>query len=199
MNADFYLASKSPRRAQLLKDWGYNFKVLQSSNPDSTDESVLPGESAADYVQRVTIQKARWGLNFLKDNQLKLLPVLAADTTVVYKDTILGKPSSAEEAYEFLHMLSGTTHKVLTAVAVANDEGIDHLLNVTDVCFDSISDDELWAYINSGEPFDKAGGYGIQGKAGAFIKSICGSFSGVMGLPQYETAKLLTKHKISMF
>jgi len=178
------LASASPRRRELLRQVGVAFRVV----PADVDEAVLPGERPAAYVLRVARDKAAavWSRTGGP------LPVLAADTTVVLDGAILGKPVDRAEAVTMLGRLSGRTHEVFSAVAVQS--GPDHVadqVNVTRVTFASLEADWIEAYCDSGEPLDKAGAYGVQGAAGARIVRIEGSFSGVMGLPLYETCELL--------
>lgn len=184
----FYLASKSPRRRELLKDAGFDFDILLSKTSDSVNEDVLPGESPEDYVARVTREKAKWGQRDL------LLPVLAADTTVALNGKIYGKPADEKEAFEFLKDFSGQTHEVLTAVCLVDKGGKPReTLTKTFVTFRPLTDEEINSYIASGEPFDKAGGYGIQGLAGQFVEKVEGSYSGVIGLPVDETKALLAE------
>ncbi len=185
----FYLASKSPRRKELLTRWGYRFETLLSDQPDSVDENVLEHESADHYVQRIASEKSVWGF---KELGLPVHPVLAADTTVVMDGIIYGKPENTQQAYDFLSAFSGKTHEVLTAVAIAVSHDMKlEALSRSYVTFRPLTKAEILAYIATGEPMDKAGAYGIQGKAGAFVEKICGSYSGIMGLPQMETVQLL--------
>lgn len=188
----FYLASKSPRRKELLTRWGYCFETLLSDQPDSVDENVLDHESADHYVQRIASEKSVWGLKELSRIGLPVHPVLAADTTVVMNGVIYGKPENTQQAYDFLSAFSGKTHEVLTAVAIAVSHDMKlEALSRSYVTFRPLSKKEILSYIATGEPMDKAGAYGIQGKAGAFVEKICGSYSGIMGLPQMETVQLL--------
>jgi septum formation protein len=182
-----YLASRSPRRAELLQQMGVEFQVL----PSDIDESVTAGESPDAYVKRLARSKAAAGLAYMTSQGMPPHPVLAADTTVAVKGNILGKPEDDADAYAMLKSLSGGWHEVHTALAVAFKEKIEVALSTTRVEIALLEDDVIQAYIASGEPRDKAGAYGIQGPAGAFIKRIEGSYSGVMGLPVYETAQLL--------
>ena len=190
-----WLASKSPRRAELLRDMGVSFEVLQFTGMDGTayevDESVFPGEPPRDYVRRVAFDKALHAVSYLKDRGLLLRPLLSADTTVAIGDRILGKPVDADEAREMLSALSGRAHEVLTAVVVVEGDQIRQALSVSHVQFMPLSDSMIERYIASGQPFDKAGGYGIQGHAGIFVAEMKGSFTGIMGLPVHETALLL--------
>lgn len=188
----FYLASKSPRRKELLTRWGYRFETLLSDQPDSVDENVLEHESADHYVQRIASEKSVWGFKELSRLGLPVHPVLAADTTVVMDGIIYGKPENTQQAYDFLSAFSGKTHEVLTAVAIAVSHDMKlEALSRSYVTFRPMTKAEILAYIATGEPMDKAGAYGIQGKAGAFVEKICGSYSGIMGLPQMETVQLL--------
>lgn len=188
----FYLASKSPRRKELLTRWGYRFETLLSDQPDPVDENVLEHESADHYVQRIASEKSVWGFKELSRLGLPVHPVLAADTTVVMDGIIYGKPENTQQAYDFLSAFSGKTHEVLTAVAIAVSHDMKlEALSRSYVTFRPLTKAEILAYIATGEPMDKAGAYGIQGKAGAFVEKICGSYSGIMGLPQMETVQLL--------
>lgn len=190
-----WLASKSPRRAELLAGMGVAFEVLQLTDVDGAayevDESVLPGEPPKDYVRRVALDKALHAHAYLKDRGLALRPLLSADTTVAIGHRILGKPADAAEARDMLKALSGQTHEVLTAVVVVDGDEIRQALSVSQVRFMTLSDETIARYIASGEPFDKAGAYGIQGHAGLFVADMRGSFTGIMGLPVHETASLL--------
>lgn len=175
------LASESPRRAELLRQVDIAFRTA----PAAIDETVHADEGPADYVERVAIAKARTVHARLPD-----LPVLAADTAVVIDQQILGKPLDRADALRMLQQLSGRTHEVLTGVALVSDE-THYRLNVSRVNFRHISDQEAADYWASGEPPGKAGGYAIQGRAAAFIERIEGSYSGIMGLPLFETMQLL--------
>ena len=196
-----YLASRSPRRRELLAQIGVRFEPLlfrdgARKDPD-TDESVQAGEMPDDYVMRVTRQKARaaWERVIMRRG-IRRMPVLAADTTVALTSEIFGKPADRDDAVRMLQVLSGTQHRVLTAVGVCLDERLDLALNVSLVTFAAISEERIRAYAESGEPFDKAGAYAIQGRAGAVIERIEGSYRGVMGLPLFETAGLLRQFGI---
>jgi septum formation protein len=190
-----YLASKSPRRRELLRQIGVEFELLllrdQSPRGPEVSEEVLPGEKAEDYVARVTREKAEYASSTMTWRRLPLRPVLAADTTVVVDGRILGKPADAAEASEMLKALSGRTHRVLTSVAVHYGDETRQTTQVSEVTFGELSDEMIRAYCATPEPYDKAGGYAIQGLAAVFIKNISGSYSGIMGLPLYETAELL--------
>ena len=190
-----YLASQSPRRRELLKQIGIHYDMLLlRSDPRRTvsvDETPLAGEMPEAYVQRICRDKARAGWESLELRNLPLLPVLAADTTVTVGGKIIGKPDNNEHAAEILRMLSGTRHLVLTAVAVAFGERLEMRLSTTAITFDTLSEERIHRYLLTSEAHDKAGAYGIQGHAGAFVKHIDGSYTGVMGLPLYETVELL--------
>jgi septum formation protein len=190
-----YLASASPRRQELLRQLGVRFELFKMREaPGRTrdvDEATRPGEDAATYVERVAQSKASVAGNRMLKREWPAYPVLAADTTVVLGDSILGKPDGIEEAVQFLTALSGKTHLVYTAVAVHWQDRTQTLVSESRVTLRTLAQEELAAYIATGEPFDKAGGYAIQGVAAAFITRIEGSYSGVMGLPLYETAQML--------
>ena len=190
-----YLASRSARRRDLLKQMGVNFEMLllrEGAGRDADfNESELPGETPRDYVVRVARLKAEAGWLRLEQRRLMRHPVLAADTTVALGDNILAKPNDREEAVAMLKQLSGTVHHVYTAVAIKVHDSLREALSVTDVRFRELSDDEIRRFVATGEPLDKAGAYGIQGKASMFIESINGSYTGVVGLPIFETARLL--------
>jgi septum formation protein len=182
------LASQSPRRVTLLKQMGIDCLVM----PADIDETVLVNESPADYVLRLAQQKALATLKKL-DGQHAYLPILAADTTVAMEMEILGKPENDAEAFKMLKKLSGSTHQVHTAVAVAFNGKLKKKLNTTLVQMMPLTDAMINAYIATGEHKDKAGSYAIQGLAGSWVKKIEGSYTGVMGLPVHETAILLDK------
>ncbi|MDR2875843.1 MAG: Maf-like protein [Methylobacillus sp.] len=184
-----YLASRSPRRRELLGQLGIACEVL----PSDVDESVLPDETPEHYVLRLAREKALVCARRVAREGLADLPVLAADTTVCVDGIILGKPEDDADAAAMLRRLSGRCHAVHTAVAVARGGRVEIALSSTEVEFADLSAAEIAAYVASGEPRDKAGAYGIQGLAGVFARRIEGSYSGVMGLPIYETAQLLKK------
>lgn len=190
-----WLASKSPRRAELLGSMGVPFEVLQFKDDGGVlyevDESVHPGEPPRDYVRRVAFDKALHAVSYVRANGLPERPLLSADTTVALGDRILGKPADAAEAQEMLAALSGQVHDVLTAVVVVDGHDIRQMLSVSRVEFMVMNARMIERYIASGESFDKAGGYGIQGHAGIFVADMQGSFTGIMGLPVHETALLL--------
>lgn len=190
-----YLASKSPRRRELLRQIGVEFDLLLCREaiprgPDVTEE-VLPNEAAVDYVQRVTQEKAIVASAFMHMRRLPVRPVLAADTTVVVDQKILGKPADFDEAVNMMSQLSGRTHQVLTGIAVHHMHDNFHILQTSEVTFSKLTPEEIVAYCRTQEPYDKAGGYGIQGLAARYIQHISGSYSGIMGLPLYETCALL--------
>ena len=196
----FYLASRSPRRRELLHQIGVDHQVLtqriKSERGSDVNEDPLPGEKPRDYVLRVCRDKAESGWNRVIQRKLPLRGVLAADTTVCIGDDILGTPADAAEAADFLARLSGREHEVLTAVAFKFGERMETELSATAVRLRTLEPAEIERYVAGGEPMDKAGAYGIQGHAGAFITEIRGSYSGVMGLPLYETAQLLRRFGI---
>lgn len=190
-----YLASRSPRRRELLAQIGVGFELLLLREDNhrgvDIDESQLAGETPQQYVARVALAKAEAGWQRVQQRRLLQNPVLAADTAVVLGDRIMGKPANREEAMEMLQALSGRNHEVLTAVAVAGAGRVEQTLSSSSVKFGALSDDVIRRYVISGEPLDKAGAYAVQGHAAAFIEKIEGSYSGVMGLPLYETTQLL--------
>jgi len=181
------LASQSPRRRELLAQLGYQFSV-QASDIDETVESA---ETAYGYVLRLAEQKAQHVLSLLPQAERASSFVLGSDTSVVYKGKILGKPDSLEDCINALSLLSNSQHQVLTAIALASEEGMKGQVVTTEVTFKALTKAEMTAYWLTGEPHDKAGSYGIQGIAGQFAKTINGSYSAVVGLPLYETAQLL--------
>jgi len=182
-----YLASQSPRRAELLTQLQVPFQTLSSE----VDETVNPDEDAYSYVRRLAIAKAQAGWR-LSNGQL---PVLGSDTSVVFEQEILGKPKNKADCHRMLQLLSGKTHKVMTAVALVHKQGIESVVVTTDVSFKQLTDTEIDWYWHTGEPQDKAGSYGIQGLGGQFVTQIRGSYSAVVGLPLYETSELLKKIK----
>jgi len=196
-----YLASRSPRRRELLAQIGVKFEPLlfrEGPRQDAdTNEAVRPGEQPDDYVRRVTMLKceAAWQRIVMRRG-LRRMPVLAADTTVALATEILGKPTDRADAERILKLLSGTRHRVLTAVAVGFEQRFELTVSESLVTFGTLDDSRIQTYIQSGEPFDKAGAYGIQGRAGAFVERIEGSYSEIMGLPLYETVQLLAKFGI---
>jgi septum formation protein len=192
-----YLASRSPRRRELLHQIGIDFDTVvfrDGMRADSeTDETPMSGESPVLYVERVARAKAMHGLRIVEERRLPMRPVLAADTTLELDGEIIGKPVDMADAAAILRRLSGRTHRVLTGVAIDHQRRTEYLLSTSEVRFRQIDDDEIRHYVISGEPMDKAGAYGIQGRAGLFVEHISGSYSGVMGLPVCETGELLKK------
>ena len=190
-----YLASQSPRRQQLLTQIGVPFEVLLPQDVAAAEEleRVLPGETPLAYVQRVTLLKLQLAKTECTRLAWPVHPILCADTTVALGALILGKPHNAEEAKDMLQRLSGQTHQVFTAIAIAHGRKTLRALSRSKVRFDTLSAQEIEAYVASQEPMGKAGAYGIQGLASGFIRSIQGSYSGIMGLPLFETTRLLRK------
>jgi len=187
-----YLASRSPRRRDLLDQLRVDFGVLDLE----IDESFPAGEAPEALVRRLAVGKAEAGLALLAAGTTDT--VIGADTIVVVDDEVLGKPRDADHACELLGRLSGRCHRVLSAVAVASTAGTDVRVSASRVCFRSISPQECAAYAATGEPLDKAGGYGIQGRGAAFVRDLQGSYSGVVGLPLYETAELLREAGVAL-
>lgn len=199
-----YLASRSPRRAELLKQVGIEFEplLLREAPPrrPDVDEARLAGEPGSDYVCRIARAKAEIGYSRVLERGLPNLPVLAADTAVVLNQDVMGKPRNAAHAEEMLRMLSGRPHRVLTAVAVAaRKDDIRVRTSISTVEFRKLSEREICSYASGPEAHDKAGAYAIQGKAAVFISGMSGSYSGIMGLPLYETAQLLEESGITLF
>jgi septum formation protein len=188
-----YLASQSPRRSQLLEQLGVRHELLLPGADEDAEslETVLPCEAPATYVQRVTQLKLDAALARLKRRGLPPAPVLCSDTTVALGRTIYGKPEDGAQARRMLCELAGRTHRVLTAVAVGTPRRRLQALSESRVTFADMSSAQIAVYVASGEPMGKAGGYGVQGRAAAFISHISGSYSGIMGLPMYPTAELL--------
>jgi len=192
-----YLASRSPRRRDLLKQIGVAFELLlfRESGERGADvnESVRPGEAPDEYVRRISRQKAASAWIRVEQRRLRRMSVLAADTAVCLGSEILGKPESTAQAARLLTKLSGCEHRVLSAVAVQFEEHVELAVSESFVTFRELSPQEIARYVESGEPMDKAGAYAIQGRAAAFIKELRGSYSGVMGLPLYETSQLIAR------
>lgn len=190
-----YLASKSPRRRELLRQVGIEFEllILRDQTPRGPDvsEEVLDGELPDDYVKRVTKEKAEFAWDTLIYRKLPQRPVLAADTTVVLDKEILGKPADEKAAYAMLEKLSGKTHHVLTSIAVHHHNQTLQLTQRSEVTFATLTPEQIRHYCATTEPYDKAGGYAVQGYAARFISHISGSYSGIMGLPLFETIQLL--------
>ncbi len=190
-----YLASQSPRRRQLLDQLGVRYTLLLPDDADAAEalEAVRTGEAPAAYVRRVTRLKLDDAEQRLRDRQRPTAPVLCADTTVARGRAILGKPGNAQEAGDMLRQLAGVTHRVITAVAVQAGGSRHEALSESRVRFAPLGDDDIAAYVASDEWQGKAGGYAIQGRAAAFIEHISGSHSGIVGLPLFETARLLRR------
>ena len=192
-----YLASRSPRRRELLAQIGVRYHLLLfrervGEKPD-VDESVLEGEAPAAYVERMARAKADTGWRRMLQRNLPPAPVLAADTTVALDGRIYGKPENRAEAEEILAALAGKRHEVLTAVALKNQDWIEVALSTSEVQLKALSKDDIAQYVASGEGDDKAGAYGIQGRAARFVVEIRGSYSGIMGLPLFETGQLIDR------
>lgn len=193
-----YLASQSPRRAQLLDQLGVHHELLLAAHDEDAEalEAERMGELPAAYVERVTRAKLAAARQRLRSRGLPEAPILAADTTVALGRRILGKPRDAADAAAMLSALSGHTHRVLSAVAVAAGRRVLFALNVSHVRFATLSAADIDAYVAAGEPFGKAGAYAIQGGAAAWIERIDGSYTGIMGLPLHETARLLRQARV---
>ena len=195
MEPRIYLASRSPRRRELLTQIGVPFNLLLFRSGTRVDEQVdetpLPDEKVEDYVVRVARAKALFGDRLVQSRRLRPHPVLSADTTVELDGQIYGKPVDAADATAMLKAFSGRTHRVLTTVALAWQGKIEHRLNINEVRFRELSETEIRHYVQSGEPMDKAGAYGIQGAAAMFVAEMRGEHSGVVGLPLCETTMLL--------
>jgi septum formation protein len=198
MSPQIILASASPRRRELLAQ----INITPIIHPVDLDETPLPNEQPLAYVQRLAAEKSALCVATLNTKSAAILdtelPVLAADTSVVIDNRILGKPKDQEDGIAMLTLLSGRTHQVYTALSL---RGTQHwqAVSVTDVTFRNLTEVEMFAYWRTEEPSDKAGGYAIQGLGGLFVESITGSYSGVMGLPLFETAELLAKQGINLF
>ena len=198
-----YLASRSPRRRELLKQIGVPFELLllreDLRRGADVDETPLPDESPGVYVLRIAGAKVNVAVRQIAYRGLPQKPVLAADTTVVFDDRIIGKPENAKDAARMLRALSGREHQVLTAVALALREQVETQISVSSVWFNELTDTDIRRYVETGEPLGKAGAYAIQGRAGAFVTRIAGSYSGIVGLPLVETAELLKKFDIPLW
>lgn len=188
-----WLASSSPRRGELLTQLGVAFERLLPDDPVAAEalEQERPGEPPNQYVVRVTLAKLAAAREKQLSQQLAARPILAADTTVALGGRILAKPANTEQSRQMLRALSGKTHRVLTAVALARGNRTEHRLQISRVWFARLSAEQIEDYAASGDGLDKAGGYGIQGAAARFVRKIEGSYSGIMGLPLYETSQLL--------
>jgi len=208
MHPYIYLASQSPRRQELLQQIGVRFELLLAGSDEDAEslEAEIDDESALNYVKRVTLAKLQAAQKRLMQRDLKWAPILCADTTVAIsmngQKIILGKPKDHEDAKRILHLLSSKTHQVHTAIALLNQRSVTDLevgsgspplllVSSSEVTFKKLDDRLISTYITSEEPMGKAGAYGIQGLAACFIENIQGSFSGIMGLPLFETAQLL--------
>lgn len=189
--ATLYLASASPRRRELLQQLGFQVQV----NAVDIDETRDPDEPPLDYCVRLAVQKNQAAVSRFQPG----LPVVTADTIVVLGDETLGKPNNRDAVIDTLLRLSDNQHQVITAIAVHHQGQLLHDYQISQVCFDAIHGDWISAYADSREPYDKAGAYGIQGAAARWIKSITGSYSGIMGLPLFETARLLSKLDIMSY
>jgi len=195
-----YLASQSPRRAQLLGQLGVGHELLLATPDEDAEalEAVRPGESPSAYVQRVTGLKLDAAVARHRRLGLPPAPILCADTTVAFGRTILGKPEDTRDAERMLAQLAGRTHRVLTAVAVQQGRRRHAALSISRVRFAPMTRAQIVRYAASGEPLGKAGAYGIQGAAAAFVEHISGSYSGIMGLPLFETATLLRQSGLKL-
>lgn len=194
METDIYLASSSPRRQELLDQIGVGYRIVEADVP----EEIREHETAEMFCLRLALAKARAGCGRLEQDDE--LPVLGADTVVVVDGHILGKPRDRRHGLEMLSALSANTHHVYTAIAVVNKEGLEATrLSVSNVTFRYIGSDELEAYWETGEPADKAGAYAIQGRGAVFVQHMEGSYSGVMGLPLFETEQVLRQFGVKVF
>lgn len=182
-----YLASASVRRQELLRQIGIGFEVL----PSNVLETRAPGEAPERYVQRVAADKARFVAHLIAARGLPARPVLGADTEVLLDDTVLGKPINAQHAADMLRRLAGRAHRVLTGVCLVHAGVVHEAISESLVTFAPLSEPDIAAYVETGEPFDKAGGYAVQGRGARYIRRIDGSYSGIMGLPLHESAMLL--------
>ena len=205
MPAQIYLASQSPRRRELLALWGVEASLLLPEPSEDAEalETVRPGEPPLRYVKRVTQAKLTAAAQRLARLGRPKLPILCADTTVALGDLILGKPASPDDAKRLLALLSGQTHRVLTAVSVgywdATNQWLSRqLVSQSQVTFAALSATQITAYVDSQEPMGKAGAYAVQGLGGLFITNIKGSYSGIMGLPAYETGQLLVQAGVAL-
>ena len=193
MNDFIYLASQSPRRSQLLDQLGVRHELLLPEPDEDAEalETVLGNEAPAAYVKRVTQLKLDVALRRLASRGLPVAPVLCSDTTVALGRVIFGKPADAADAERMLGALSGKTQRVLTGVVLGTSTERHQALSESRVTFGKLSADQIQAYVASGEPLGKAGAYAVQGRAAAYISHVNGSYSGIMGLPLFETARLL--------
>ena len=197
---EIYLASRSPRRLELLQQMGIACKTVllreETNRLRDVDERPLAGENPYIYVERMAKMKAEIGVLRARQRALPVMPMLGADTIVVFNGTIFGKPSDAADAKRMLKLLSGTQHEVLTGVAVTDGTRLLHDTSISRVRFRDLTESEINNYIASGEPTGKAGAYAIQGIAAVFVERLEGSYSGVMGLPIFETSMLLSQFGI---
>ena len=195
-----YLASRSPRREELLTQIGVGYQVFVHTpeDADAVDETPQSGEPPIDYVMRLARAKADTNWRALRERGLPIHRLLAADTTVAADMKIFGKPESADDAAAMLRILSGRTHRVYTAVAVAWQDQIEVSLSESAVTMRALEDEEIRRYVETPEPMGKAGAYAVQGRAALFIERIEGSYSGVMGLPLFETANLLQRAGLNL-
>jgi len=197
LDRSIYLASRSPRRRELLAQIGVRFHMLMFRDKPETDpdldEAVHEGETPTGYVERIARAKAQAGWRRLEQRNLPRAAVLAADTTVAIDGRILGKPADRRDAAVMLAALSGRRHEVFSAVALKYEAQLECAVSVSEVDFKALGDDEIRQYVATGECDDKAGAYAIQGRAAQFVSALHGSFSGVMGLPLFETAQLLER------
>ena len=197
LDRGIYLASRSPRRRELLTQIGVRYHLLlfreRPDSPIEINEEPLEGEAPDAYVERVASAKAEAGWKRMMQRNLPQAPVLAADTTVALEARILGKPADRNHAAAILAALSGQTHQVLTAVALKQAGWLESSLSISEVRFKPLTEQEIQQYVASGECDDKAGAYAIQGRAALFVMHLSGSYSGVMGLPLYETGQLIER------
>ena len=198
MHQFIYLASQSPRRRQLLEQLGVRHELLLPGPDEDAEalEAEIPGEFPGAYVERVTRAKLAAARGRLAARRLAAAPILCSDTTVAVGRRVLGKPADAGDAQATLRLLSGRTHRVITAVALAWGRREALAVNVSRVQFAAVSERDIAHYVATGEPFGKAGAYAIQSGAAAWIRHIEGSYSGIMGLPLYETAQLLRQARV---
>ncbi|HEC12244.1 MAG TPA: septum formation inhibitor Maf [Acidiferrobacteraceae bacterium] len=189
MQPSLYLASRSPRRQELLRQMGIEFEVFVVDVP----EHPAKGETAEHFVTRMAQEKSSAANTQISKQGMVIMPILGADTCVVIDGEILGKPRNRTHGIDMLRRLSGTTHEVMTAVNINADDRDYGVLSLSKVSFDRLSDQDVVRYWDSGEPMDKAGGYGIQGRAAAFISRLEGSYTGVVGLPLFEVSSLFKK------
>lgn len=192
MTSKIYLASTSPRRRELLEQIGILFDQISAP----VEEKISVSESPLDYVQRLAVDKAKAGLAEVQRLELKLAPVLGADTLGILGDQLLEKPRDQQDAARMLRSLSGRTHQVITALALTDGSRIETAMSITQVNFRQLSDQEIADYWETGEPRDKAGGYAIQGLGAVFVQSIQGSYSNVVGLPLEACCDLLKRFNI---